>query len=175
MENAEKIESTPQTADDVSHLISAVKEMKENHVSRDAYEKMMERNDELMERNKALVDCIINGSERPAIEEMKKQPEGRSLSELRRIACSREGNIMNLEWATAVKELNDKVVASGGQSIVLPQGRGVAITETERAQGKQFLDVLEYCINEAQGDEDTFQVLFNRCLAPDPIRPSRHK
>lgn len=154
-------------AEDTSALLELVAELKQNSVSRDAY-------DQLMDRNKQLVSHLLNGTPAPDVEP-KKQDDGRSIDELRKIVLSRDADVGNLAYAEATLELRRKLMDDGKPDPLLPFGNGIAPTETERANANMFVQVLEHCIDEAQGDEQAFQSAFARCIAPDSRPTARRK
>lgn len=149
--------------EDTASLLQAISDLKQNSVSRSAYDK-------LVETNRQLTSHIVNGTAMPEIEAESDvtQPK-RSLEELRKIVLSTDGNVSNLEYAKATVELRQQLIDNGERDPFLPFGQGVSPTEQEVQNANMFAAVLEQCIEESDGDDGVFQALFTKCIANDRV------
>lgn len=72
-----------------------------------------------------------------------------------------KSNPTNLEMAKKMIEMDDWYIENNGESIFLPKGREVVVTENERATAERVHSALETCIEQANDDPR----IFNATLA----------
>lgn len=159
MENNEtRVEETNQ--DDRSDYIAAIKELKENSVSKEAYTK-------LKEENKKLLNSLVRGE---TIEAEKVRP---SVEELRgKLFGKKELN--NLEFAKAAVDLRDALIENGEKDPFLPWGKKVVPDASDFEAADRVASVFKECIDYADGDPEIFtQELQRRTI--DTAPPIKNK
>lgn len=155
--------SQQENLDDSNQYIEAIREMKQNTVSKEAYEK-------LKEENKQLLDSLINGKQ-VTVEESK-QPVDVSL--LRKRLMDVDNPLSNLEYAKTAVELRDALIDSGEDDPFVPLGHNISPTDEDRAKAEKVATVLKECIEYADGDSELFtNELQRRMIDSMPIRTKR--
>lgn len=153
----EKLTSETGTVEDMTpDYLAAIKELKENSVDRQKY-------NELKAENKKLLDSIVNGTEvaLPA-EEMK------SVEELR--AAYLKEDQSNLEYITNVLALREALMAEGKPDPFLPIGEQILPTDEDVATANKVAQVLEECVDYAEGNSAVFTNELQRRLVDVKIR-----
>jgi hypothetical protein len=149
MENKELTNvSSEETSNDSVDYVQALKELKQNSVSREQYEK-------LKSENKELLDTLINGGQVEMIDPSTKP----SIKELREQLFSKEAaekGMTNLEFVTKSLELRDAIIESGGPDPFLPIGRGVEITRDDYEAAEFTAQQFQECIDIAKGNSEVF-------------------
>ena len=137
--------------------LAAINELKQNSVDRSKYE-------ELRAENKKLLDSIVNGTEiaQPAAEEKK------SVEELR--AAYLKEDQSNLEYITNTLKLREALMAEGKPDPFLPIGEQILPTDEDIATAQKVADVLQECIDYAEGDSAIFTNELQRRLVDVKIR-----
>ena len=125
--------------------LAAINELKQNSVDRQKYE-------ELKAENKKLLDSIVNGQEI----EMPKQEVVRSIQELRTELFSGEKDLSNLEFVTDALELRKQLMAKGEPDPFLPVGNQITPTDSDIAAAEKVAQVLQECVDYAEGDSAVF-------------------
>lgn len=147
---------TGQESRDADYL-EAIKKLKENSVSRDKY-------DELRAENKRLLDSIVNGADdgrKPA------EPK-ESVEELRKAYLKEDQT--NLEYARNALRLRQAIIDSGEPDPFLPLGSQILPTDEDAATANKVAEVLQECVDEAQGDPAVFTNELQRRLVDVKIR-----
>lgn len=137
------IESGTEIVEDSNHYIEAIKEMKQNTVSRSEYNKVVEEN-----RN--LLKSLVNGE---TIDAPTKKEEI-DIDDLRDSLFNRENT--NLEYAKKSLLLRKELMARGMEDPFVPVGHNVQTTEADRATAQKVAEALEHCIEYADGDSSVF-------------------
>ena len=152
--STEAINSTNDTNVD---YIEALKEMKENSVSKAEYEK-------LKDENRKLLNAFTNGETISIPQEVKP-----NIDELRAKVMSEDQT--NLEYITNVLALRKAVIENGDEDPFVPVGSKIAPTAEDRLKAQNVADVLQECVDYAQGDSQLFtNELQRRTIDVMPIR-----
>lgn len=140
---------------DAENYIDIVKKLKENTVSKEDYEK-------LQEENKKLANTIANGLTVQPKEEQKKAEV--DINELRKNFLKE--NQSNLEYAQNVLALRNALMEKNPEDDpFLPKGHNINATEQDKIDAQNVADVLEQCIELADGNSDAFTIaLQNRMV-----------
>ena len=140
--------SGEEISNDSVDYIKAIKEMKQNSVSREQYEK-------LKKEKKELLDTLINGGQVEMIDPATKP----SIDDLRKQLFSKEAadkEMTNLEFVTKSLELRDAIIESGGTDPFLPIGKGIELTRDDYEAAEFTAEQFRECIDIAQGNSEVF-------------------
>lgn len=128
---------------DNTDYIAAIKELKENSVDRQKY-------DALKADNKRLVEALVNGQ---TIEtNSKPQVDIQAL----RNELFRNENQTNLQYVENALKLRNALIESGEPDPFIPQGSKVIATNEDIAAAQRVADVLQECVDYAEGDSQVF-------------------
>lgn len=141
---------------DNTDYITAIKELKENSVDRSKY-------DALKAENKKLLDSIVNGTPVEVKVEDKK-----SIGELREAYLKEDQS--NLEYITNALKLREAIIAEGKPDPFLPIGEQIIPTDQDIATAQKVADVLQECVDYAEGDSAIFTNELQRHLVDVKIR-----
>jgi hypothetical protein len=134
--------------DDGIDYISAINEIKQKSVSREAYEKVKSE-------NKELLDALINGGQVEATENIDKK----SIDDLRKELYSQSSidkGMLNIDYIAKTLELRDSIIEKGGIDPFLPVGKGVPITREDVEQAELAAQVFKECLEFANGNNEVF-------------------
>lgn len=140
--------------------IEAIKEIKNNSVSKAEYQK-------LVEDHKKLLEEYMNGQPLP---QQEKEPEPVDIDKLRSKLFG--GELNNLEYAETMLELRNALIEQGQDDPFIPVGHKVSLDGTEAAKAQRTAEALEYCIEIADGDPNVFNAKLDGILK-DTIIPKR--
>lgn len=143
--------------DNTQDYLTALKELKQNSVNRQDYDK-------LKAENKRLIDSIVNGQE-INVEAQKPQ---RSIEDLRDELFNKD--LTNLQYITDALELRDRIIQSGEPDPFLPIGEKIFPTDDDVKTANRVADVLKECVEYANGDSQVFTNELNRRLVDVKIR-----
>lgn len=139
--------------------IDTIKNLKENSVDRSKY-------DQLRAENKKLLDAVVNGQ---AAEAEQAKPKA-DIGELRKKVFTREEQ-SNLDYCKSVLELRSALIESGETDPFLPSGSKTLPTEEDIATAQRVADVMQDCIDYANGDSNVFtNELMRRTVDTGPIK-----
>ena len=142
----------PEEADNVS-LAKALKEARENSVSKADYEK-------LKEENRKLVSEIING-EGGAGNGQPITPEKADIKALReKLYGPKASELNNLEYWKNTLELRNAVIAQEGYDPFLPYGEKIKPSAEDMEKANNVATVVQECIDESNGDSEIFTALL---------------
>lgn len=143
---------------DNTDYIAAIKELKQNSVDRSKYEA-------LRAENKKLLDSIVNGTEiaQPVVVEQKK-----SIGELRDAYLKEDQS--NLEYITNTLKLREAIIAEGKPDPFLPIGEQIMPTDDDVKTAEKVANVLQECVDYAEGDSAVFTNELQRRLVDVKIR-----
>lgn len=162
MAEEERIEEQG-TVEDTSQYLAAIKELKENTVSKEAYLK-------LKDENAQLLDSLINGGQ----VNMVQPKEEVDIQALRNKLADQDRDLTNLEFVKTALELRDAVISQGGMDPFLPMGHNVDITQDDIDKAENVANVFRECIDYADGDSQIFtQELMRRTKDAMPIMRTR--
>ena len=148
LENKLINESGEEQSNDSADLIKAIKEIKQNSVPREQYEK-------LQTENRELLDTLINGGQVEMIDPSTKP----SISDLRKELFSKEAaekGMTNLEFVSKSLELRNAIIESGGTDPFLPVGKGIEITRDDYEAAEFTAQQFQECIDIANGNSEVF-------------------
>ena len=158
MTEEEKQVATGEAVDDTNaDYLDTIKKLKENSVDRSLYEK-------LRTENKKLLDSIINGTpgEATKVEEVKASTE-----DLRKEYLKEDQT--NLEFITNTLKLRESIIQNGGPDPFLPVGQQIAPSDDDIAKAQHVAEVLQECVEIADGDSGIFTNELQRRLIE--VRP----
>ena len=167
MENNENVIENEQKVED---FITQVKEIKENTVSKEDYEKVLEDRKKLMQ---ALIDGNTDGIE---------LPDNSSDDELdKRIIANRnklaKGEVANdLDYWQTVLQLRNDVIEKEGEERdpFLPNGHDYVYDENDAKRAKAVAQTVQDCIDLAEGDSTFFKnELLRRVKDTSPLQQKK--
>lgn len=145
MEEEKNIIETGEVDDMTQDYIATIKELKQNSVDREKY-------DQLKAENKKLLNSIVNGQ--PV--ELGKQEPSRSVDEIRKELFGGEKDLSNLDFIKDALELRSKLIENGEPDPFLPVGNQIAPTDADIAAAEKVAQVLQECVDYAEGDSAVF-------------------
>lgn len=155
-----KGEVKPEDTDKVA-LAKALKEARENSVSKAEYDKVVAE-------NKALYSEIINGEgagngQKPAPEQQEA-----SIEELReKLYGPKCSELSNLDYWKYTLALRDAVIKQKEPDPFLPIGNKISPTSEDVEKANNVADVVKQCIDEAEGNSEVFTALLQSRMNPD--------
>lgn len=134
--------------DNTNDYIAQIKNLKENSVSKDDYNK-------LKADNKKLIDALANGTQlegkvEPKIDAVE------NINNLRKKLFSEGSNLDNLEYCKTAVELRDALIEKGERDPFLPFGHEVVATDSDYESANRVATIMRECIDYADGDPDVF-------------------
>lgn len=142
---------------DNTDYIAAIKELKENSVDRSKY-------DQLKAENKKLLDSIINGTPVEGV----KVEDKKSVEELR--AAYLKEDQSNLEYITNALKLREALMSEGKPDPFLPIGNQIMPTDADVATANKVAEILQECVDYAEGDSSVFTNELQRRMVDVKIR-----
>ena len=144
----EEEENVVTVEDNTNDYIAQIKNLKENSVSKDDYDKL--RLD-----NRRLIDALANGTQlegkvEPKIDAVDK------INELRTKLFSKGSNLNNLEYCDTALQLREALIGNGERDPSLPFGHNVLATDSDIETANRVANVMRECIDYADGDSDIF-------------------
>ena len=134
--------------DNTNDYIAQIKNLKENSVSKDDYNK-------LKADNKKLIDALANGTQMDVVESKVSAVE--KINECRKKLFSKgNNNLSNLEYCKTAVELRDALIENGERDPFLPFGHNVVATDSDYETANRVATVMKECIDYADGDSDIF-------------------
>lgn len=125
--------------------IQAINELKQNSVSKEMYNKVVE------EKNKYL-KALIDGNQ--VAEAQPKEPV--DIDALRSDLFSGKKDLSNLEYAQKALELRNALIDSEGVDIFVGRGSKLTPTNEDYEAAQRVADTFQQCIDVAQGDSEIF-------------------
>ena len=139
-----------QVDDMTPDYLAAINELKANSVDRQKYE-------ELKAENKKLLDSIVNGTEVALPHDEKK-----SIEELRANYLKEDQS--NLDYISNALKLREALMAEGKPDPFLPLGEQILPTDEDVATANKVANVLQECVDYADGDSNVFTNELQRRL-----------
>ena len=145
MEEKEQSVTTQENVEqDTNNYIEAIKEMKANSVSKDAYKK-------LQDENKKLLESLIAGE---TIEAPKTTVEEKvDLNALRKHLDEAESPI---DYCKTSLKLHEETLKQLGYNDYLPNGKKIRPTKEDEEKANLFIEQIKECIDYADGDDQLF-------------------
>ena len=161
LENENSVSQQTEVNDSIDY-IEAIKEMKQNSVSKEAYEK-------LKAENKQLLDSIINGTE---LDAKYKKEEPIDIKQLRKDLFARDAQEMsNLDYISNALKLRDALIEKGEKDPFLPAGEKIIPTEEDITTANRVASILKDCVEYADGDSALFTSELQRVtIDSSPMR-----
>ena len=156
MTEEEKKVVTGEVEDVNTDYIEAINNLKQNSVDRSKY-------DQLRAENKKLLDSIVNGTPVEV-----KVEEKKSIEELR--AAYLKEDQSNLEYITNTLKLREALIAEGKPDPFLPIGNQIMPTDEDVATANKVAQVLQECVDYAEGDSAVFTNELQRRMVDVKIR-----
>ena len=144
----EEEENVVTVEDNTNDYIAQIKNLKENSVSKDDYEK-------LKADNKKLIDALASGNQIPGVVEPKIDAVDK-INELRSKLFSKRSNLNNLEYCDTAVKLREALIEKGERDPFLPFGHNVVATESDYETANRVATIMKECIEYADGDSDIF-------------------
>ena len=136
-------------ADNVDY-VAAIKELRENTVSK-------ERHQKLQEENRKLIRALTNG------ETIDIEPKVKvDVDALRKELYGKDADLTNLDYVTKTLQLRDELIARGERDPFLPVGTKVSDTAEMYQKAQNVADVLRECVDFADGDSGIFTAELQR-------------
>ena len=134
--------------DNTNDYIEQIKNLKENSVSRNDYNK-------LKADNKTLIDALANGTPMEGVVEPKVSAVEK-INECRKKLFSKGSDLTNLEYCKTAVELRDALIENGERDPFLPFGHDVVATDSDYESANRVSTIIKECIDYADGDSDIF-------------------
>lgn len=149
-------EPQPQEGDNPEDAVQALIDLRANTVPKEQYEK-------LVAENRKLLKSFINGED---LANELNEPK-RTDDELRK--KMNDENCSNLDYAKAVLELRNSIIDQGKPDPFLPIGYEVVPSEEDKNTAQKVADVLQECVDVANGDSNIFTLELQRRLIDVPL------
>lgn len=145
-ENNENVVTAQTDVDqDTNNYIEAIKEMKANSVSKDAYIK-------LQAENKKLLESLIQG-ETLEVPKAAAPEEKVDLEALREHLSEAESPI---DYCKTSLKLHEETLKQKGYNDYLPNGKKIRPTKEDEEKAELFIQNIKECIDYADGDDQLF-------------------
>lgn len=151
--------SQQEEVNDSIDYIEAIKEIKQNSVDREAYNK-------LREENKRLLNSLVNGE---SVDVKKEEPV--NIDELRDKLFNKEST--NLEYISNALKLREELMKQGKPDPFLPAGKNIIPTEEDIKTADRVAKVLQECVDYADGDSNVFTNELQRVTVDSVIPKTR--
>lgn len=143
-ENEQSVTQQENVEQDTNNYIEAIKEIKANSVSKEAYKK-------LQDENKKLLESLIAGE---TIEAPKTTVEEKvDLNELRKHLEEAESPI---DYCKTSLKLHEETLKQLGYNDYLPNGKKIRPTKEDEEKANLFIEQIKECIDYADGDDQLF-------------------
>ena len=152
--------SQQEEVNDSIDYIEAIKEIKQNSVDREAYNK-------LREENKRLLNSLVNGE---SVDVKKEEPV--NIDELRDKLFNKEST--NLEYISNALKLREELMKQGKPDPFLPAGKNIIPTEEDIKTADRVAGVLKECVDYADGDSNVFTNELQR-VTVDSVLPKTRR
>lgn len=155
----ELLNVTGEVEDNTEDYVAAIKELKQNTVDRAKY-------DELRAENKKLINSLVNGQ--VASETVVK--EKKDINQLRQEIFNTDAELSNLDFISKSLELREALIEDGQPDPFLPYGQQILPTDNDIACANKVAEVLQECVDYAEGDSAVFTNELQRRLVDVKIR-----
>ena len=140
-----RVSEQENVGDNTANYIEAIKEMKANSVSKEAYVK-------LQQENKQLLNSLVNGQE---IEIKKEEPV--DIDGLRqKLFSAKKHDMTNLEYVSNALKLREALMEKGEMDPFVPSGKKIHPTDDDFKKADKVATVLQECVDYADGDAMVF-------------------
>lgn len=155
-EEQQQSEKKPEETADAVALAKALKETRENTVSKEEYEK-------LKKQNADLISEVINGGGNAEGAQKEATPTDidadikKLREELYGPKCSELNNLQFWEKTLALRE---NVIKKGDPDPFLPVGAKISPDDDDIKKAQNVADVVQQCIDESEGNSEVFTALL---------------
>ena len=140
-----RVSEQEKVGDNTANYIEAIKEMKANSVSKEAYVK-------LQQENKQLLNSLVNGQ---GIEVEKEEPV--DIDGLRqKLFSAKKHDMTNLEYVSNALKLREALMERGEMDPFVPSGKKIHPTDDDFKKADKVATVLQECVDYADGDAMVF-------------------
>ena len=154
-ENKDAVSGTESQIDTNQDYISALNEMKQNTVPKEAYDK-------LREDNKKLLDTIVNGQ---SLEQTEVKQEVDVDALRKELFGKSRRDLSNLEYVDKTLKLRKALMEKGEQDpFVMKAGRTSSPEAEDFKKAERVASVLQECVDIADGNDSVFDNEFQRRL-----------
>lgn len=143
---------------DNTDYIAAIKELKQNSVDREKY-------NQVVSEKKALLDALVNGEDVQV-----PNASRRSNEEIRKEMFTQNSGLSNLEYAKDALELRENLISEGKPDPFVPIGRRYTPTDEDITCANKVAQVLQDCIDYAEGDNAVFTNELQRRMVDVKVR-----
>ena len=164
MENEQQNTQTEQI--DNSQYIEAIGELKKNSVPREKFDKLMEENKQLL---KTITEYPANGNS----EKVQEKPK-EDIVALRKELYGSEADLDNLEYIDKTLRLRKALIEQGEPDPFVGRGEKLVPDDNDYNSAEKVADVLQQCVDYAQGDSEVFTNELQRRIVDIPL-PRKHK
>lgn len=140
--------SSPTETGNETDYVEVIQDLKNNTVSKSEYAK-------LQSENRKLINALANGEtistevvNKPSVEELRSNIQAENQS--------------NLEYVKNALALRQAVIESGDEDPFLPSGHRIAPTNDDRECAERVAQVLQECVDYADGDSQLFTAELQR-------------
>lgn len=162
----EIIESGEQ-GDGNNAYIEAINEMKKNYVPKEKLQKVQDE-------NKQLLDALVSGKQITLPDEKENKPDIKSL---RNKLFNTDNELSNLDYVKTSLELRTALLEAGERDPFLPVGDQVTLTADHYDKAEQVAELLQQCVDFADGDSGIFTAEYQRRVkdASIPIAKAKNR
>ena len=136
-------------ADNDLDLLEEIKNLKENSVPKEEYNKQVEKNRNLMRQ-------IINGGGQED-----KTEDSVDLGQLRKDIFENSDNLSNLDFWKKVLTLRKERLEKEGVDVFLPKGKKTRYTREDLESANKVAEVIEQCIEDCEDNPQVFTAILN--------------
>jgi hypothetical protein len=141
--------SGQQNVDDGVDYISAINEIKQNSVSKEAYDK-------LKKENKQLLDSLVSGKE------IDVETKPVDVTALRKKLFNPDNSLSNLDYVSTALQLREALIEQGEPDPFLPVGEKVVISDDDIEKAENVASVLQDMVDIADGNNVVFNQDYQR-------------
>lgn len=134
--------------DSTQDYLAAIKELKQNSVGREEYEK-------LKAENKKLIDAVVNGQPGQEGQQVVVHTE-EDINRLRNELFNSDKELSNLDYVSKALELREALMENGKPDPFIPVGKQISPTREDIEIAEKVAQVYKECIEYAEGDSQMF-------------------
>ena len=156
--------TTPATENEEAvDYIAAINELKANSVDREKYNR-------LKDENQRLLDTLVSGGQ---LEQDKVAPKETAADLRKALYGNGCDGLSNLDYWDKTLKLRELIMEEGNPDPFVPTGHNVVATDTDRAAAQKVAEVVQHCIDVAEGDSLVFTNELQRLTADVNLMRSR--
>lgn len=132
-------------------LTQALNGLKNDMVSKEEYDKVLQENQEYAKTVKDLFNGEGSG-------QSQKEEETVDCSKLKKDLSS--GNLSNLDYVKTALKLREEVMKEGKEDPFVPQGINIHATAEDVMAANRVAEALQYCVDNCEGDSGVFTAML---------------